>query len=108
MDVISYLKEYIRITLAVIKTPQAFFEGMKGEEKGYLKPFVYLLVSYAVTTIGGYLGFFLLYASSSSNLYSSTYPFLVVASYVAMQYVFTIFYIEATQKKVENIPQQVY
>ena len=75
MDIISYIKEYIRISLAVIRTPQAFFEGMKGERKGYLKPFVYMLVSYAVSTIGGYLGAFLLSASSSSMLYSSTLLF---------------------------------
>lgn len=37
-----------------------------------------------------------------------TYPFVAVATYVAMQYVFTIFYMESTKQQVENIPQQVY
>ena len=67
MDIISYIKEHLRITLSIIKTPQAFFEGMKGE--GTLKPFVYMLFSFAVYYIGVYLGFFLLNASSSRWLY---------------------------------------
>lgn len=69
-DILGYIKEYIRITLAVIKNPRAFFEGMKGEGKGYLKPFVYMLVSYAVSTIGVYMGAFLLSAFSGIMLYS--------------------------------------
>ena len=56
MKIISYPREYARITLAVIKTPRKFFEEIKNEGKGYLKPFAYMLISESVLLAGFLLG----------------------------------------------------
>lgn len=56
MNISSYFREYARITLAVIKTPRKFFEEIKNEGKGYLKPFAYMLISESVLLLGFLLG----------------------------------------------------
>ncbi|VVB97427.1 Yip1 domain protein [uncultured archaeon] len=74
MDLKSYPKEYARITLASIKTPAEFFQGMSGEGRGYLKPLAYMLVSGIIYNIGIFLGFFVY--PESISLFSSAGFFL--------------------------------
>ncbi|MFA4936600.1 MAG: Yip1 family protein, partial [Candidatus Methanoperedens sp.] len=56
MKISSYLREYARITLVSIKTPRKFFEEVKSEEKRYLKPLAYILITYAIYTAGVGIG----------------------------------------------------
>ncbi len=57
MDLKSYPGEYARITRASIKNPGEFFEEIKGEGKGYFKPFAYMLVTSIIYNVGIFLGF---------------------------------------------------
>ncbi len=57
MDLKSYPGEYARITLASIKNPGKFFDEIKGEGKGYLKPLAYMLVTSIIYNVGIFLGF---------------------------------------------------
>ncbi|MBU4076187.1 MAG: YIP1 family protein [Euryarchaeota archaeon] len=45
MVIKDYIKEYIRITLSSIKTPEAFFRGIPDKEQNSAKPAVYLILS---------------------------------------------------------------
>ncbi len=68
MDIRSYLNEYLRITRSCILSPEAFFNEIKGEEKRYLKPLAYALISLAVFSVGSSLLFFLLPYYASRDL----------------------------------------
>jgi len=59
LDIKSYIKEYLRITLTSIRTPRKFFEEIQNERNGYLKPFAYILISNFVFTAGLLLEFFI-------------------------------------------------
>lgn len=48
MDVTKYIKEYVRITLTSIKTPETFFRGIQDREKDTMKPAFYLIISLVV------------------------------------------------------------
>ncbi len=48
MVIKDYAKEYIRITLSSIKTPETFFRAIPDKEKDSAKPAVYLILSLAV------------------------------------------------------------
>lgn len=48
MDVKEYIKEYIRITLTSIKTPETFFRVIQDREKDSMKPAIYLILSLVV------------------------------------------------------------
>lgn len=72
-------------------------------------PFIYSMVFNNLKdfTLALFISFAASLVFSIAGILIITYPFLVVASYVSMQYVFTIFYIESTRKHAENIQQQV-
>ena len=48
MNITEYIKEYIRITLTSIKTPETFFRGIPDREKDSMKPAIYLILSLVV------------------------------------------------------------
>lgn len=72
-------------------------------------PFIYYMVfsNLKEFSLSLFFSFVAILVFSIAIIFIVTYPFVLVASYVAMQYVFTIFYIESTRPQVENIPQQV-
>jgi len=70
-------------------------------------PFIYSMVfgNLKEFSLSLFFSFVATLVFSIASILVVTYPFLIVASYVAMQYVFTIFYMESTRQQVENIPQ---
>lgn len=91
MSLSEYLKEYIRITRTSIKTPQAFFEEIKGEGKRYLKPIAYAFISFMIYMIGSSLGF--LFVPGGSSLSSSGTVMLgLLLLYTVLAVPFIIFY----------------
>lgn len=60
MDIRNYFNEYLRITRSCILTPDTFFSEIKDEEKRYLKPLAYGLISIGVNLIGCLLVYFFL------------------------------------------------
>lgn len=68
MDILDYLNEYIRITRSCLLSPETFFNEIKGEEKRYLKPLAYALISLAVFSAGSSLLFFFLPYYASRDL----------------------------------------
>ncbi|MBU4076188.1 MAG: YIP1 family protein [Euryarchaeota archaeon] len=68
MDIQNYFNEYLRITRSCIMTPDAFFREIKDEEKRWMKPLAYALISMGVNLIG----YLLVY------LFLEGYPFILV------------------------------
>ncbi len=89
LNISSYLREYARITLASIKTPRKFFEEIKSEGKGYLKPFAYMLISNVIYLAGSFLGFFILPGGSnvlamSFSLFKGLFVFYIFLTILFM------------------------
>ncbi|MCZ7385781.1 MAG: Yip1 family protein [Candidatus Methanoperedens sp.] len=91
MDIKSYIKEYIRITLASIKTPRKFFEVIKSEGNGYLKPLAYMLISNIVFTAGSFLEFFFLPETSNVLKVAGLFIKELVVYYIILAILFFIF-----------------
>jgi len=87
----SYLKEYARITLAVIKTPRKFFEEIKSEDETDSESFAYLLVSNTIFIAGTLLG--LLFSGAPPILLLVIFLFASIAIlYVLLAIVFSTIY----------------
>ncbi len=68
MEISNYLFEFLRITRSCIMTPDAFFREIKDEEKRYLKPLAYGLISIGVNLIGCLLVYFFLPRSDFNQI----------------------------------------
>ncbi|HEY9204388.1 MAG TPA: YIP1 family protein [Candidatus Methanoperedens sp.] len=89
MHLKSYPKEYLRITLASIKTPAKFFQEVRGEG-GYLKPFAYWLATYIISNAG--ISLIYLFNPESFAIFSSmgiTFTAIIYLLYTLLM----IFYI---------------
>lgn len=108
MTIGNYLKEYAEITIESIKNPSKFFEMIKTDESGYLKPLFYTLISYAVYNIGLFLWF--LFSPDMQKIgyadisYSIVILILtVIIFYTVITVLFFIFYIALMQLAVRMV-----
>ena len=90
MTIDHYLNEYAKITIESIKNPSKFFENVKTDESGYLKPLMYTLISYAVYNIGLFL--WILFSPYIQQINYAEIPNSIIISILAV----TIFYIVTT------------
>ncbi len=91
LDIKSYIREYIRITFTSIKNPRKFFEEIQNEDSGYLKPFVYMLISNIVFTAGLFLEFFFYNTASVALQVTAFYLMGMVVYYIILAILFFIF-----------------
>ena len=103
-----YLKEYTEITIESIKNPSKFFEKIKTDESGYLKPLFYALISYAVYNIGLFLWVLfspdiqkISYTEISNNIVILILAVLIF--YIVTTALFLIFYIALMQLAVRMV-----
>ena len=104
----QYLKEYTEITIESIKNPSKFFEKIKTDESGYLKPLFYALISYAVYNIGLFLWVLfspdiqkISYTEISNNIVILILAVLIF--YIVTTALFLIFYIALMQLAVRMV-----
>ncbi|MFA4936614.1 MAG: YIP1 family protein, partial [Candidatus Methanoperedens sp.] len=75
-----------------MKSPRKFFEEIKSEGKGYLKPFSYMLIAYIIYIAGSFLGFFFLPVGSDVLAMSISLITGLAVFYIILTIVFMLIY----------------